>query len=150
MARAALVAGDRPVAIDDLPEEVLSRRHTATVSARDLRDDVASLERRRIEDALARTNGSQTHAAVLLGMPRRTRVARLGEYGIERRRDATTRVVIAPGTCPVYPSDLMPESRPVELPILRDLGSLDGCPAAASVGRRGAVQAGVPTRGGSR
>jgi transcriptional regulator with PAS, ATPase and Fis domain len=88
MARAALVAGDRPIAVDDLPEEVLAHRGAAQEPGEaGLRGELGSLERRRIEDALAQTQGNQTRAAVLLGMPRRTLVARLKEYGIERPID---------------------------------------------------------------
>ena len=87
IARAALVAGDRPVALDDLPEEVVARRSPSPAAGADLRDEIEALERRRIEDALARTNGNQTHAALLLGMPRRTLVLRLKEYGIERKKN---------------------------------------------------------------
>ncbi len=87
IARAALVAGDRPVALDDLPEEVMARRRPSPAEGTDLRDEIEALERRRIEDALARTQGNQTHAALLLGMPRRTLVLRLKEYGIERKKD---------------------------------------------------------------
>jgi two-component system response regulator AtoC len=87
VARALLVAGERPIAVDDLPEEVYARRPSSPVEGSDLRDEIEALERRRIEDALARTQGNQTHAALLLGMPRRTLVARLKEYGIERKKD---------------------------------------------------------------
>ncbi len=87
IARALLVAGDRPVAVDDLPEEVTARRAAPPAEGGDLRDEIEALERRRIEDALARTQGNQTHAALLLGMPRRTLVARLKAYGIERKKD---------------------------------------------------------------
>jgi DNA-binding NtrC family response regulator len=88
MARAALVAGDRPIAANDLPEEVLAHHAVAPEPGEaGLRGELGSLERRRIEDALAQTQGNQTRAAVLLGMPRRTLVARLKEYGIERPID---------------------------------------------------------------
>ncbi|MGK4007367.1 sigma 54-interacting transcriptional regulator [Sorangium sp. So ce1036] len=55
-------------------------------SARDLRSEIDALERRRIVDALERCAGNQTQAAALLGMPRRTFVARLDAYGIPRPR----------------------------------------------------------------
>ena len=73
--------------VDDLPEEVQARRPSSPVEGSDLRDEIEALARRRIEDALARTQGNQTHAALLLGMPRRTLVARIREYGIERKKD---------------------------------------------------------------
>jgi DNA-binding NtrC family response regulator len=51
-----------------------------------LRDEARALERRRILDALDRCAGNQSAAARLLGMPRRTLVTRLGEYGLPRPR----------------------------------------------------------------
>jgi DNA-binding NtrC family response regulator len=48
--------------------------------------ELAELEKQRIVEALARAGGNQTKAADLLGMPRRTLVTRLGEYGIGRKR----------------------------------------------------------------
>ncbi|WP_437756919.1 sigma 54-interacting transcriptional regulator [Sorangium sp. So ce1389] len=55
-------------------------------SARDLRSELDAIERRRIVDALEQCAGNQTQAAALLGMPRRTFVARLDAYGIPRPR----------------------------------------------------------------
>lgn len=52
----------------------------------DLRSELNDLERRRIVDALEQCAGNQTQAAALLGMPRRTFVARLTAYGIARPR----------------------------------------------------------------
>jgi transcriptional regulator with GAF, ATPase, and Fis domain len=43
-------------------------------------------ERQAILDALERCSGNRSRAAALLGMPRRTFVKRLGEYGIDRPR----------------------------------------------------------------
>src|SRR5207253_1621784 len=43
-------------------------------------------EKTRILDALSRCNGNQTHAAELLGVSRRTLVARLSSYGMTRKR----------------------------------------------------------------
>jgi DNA-binding NtrC family response regulator len=51
-----------------------------------LRSEVEELERKRIMDALEQCAGNQTKAALLLGMPRRTFVARLSAYGISRPR----------------------------------------------------------------
>jgi len=47
---------------------------------------LASLERARIVEALGRCAGNQTQAAKLLGVARRTLVARLVELGIPRPR----------------------------------------------------------------
>jgi two-component system response regulator AtoC len=51
-----------------------------------LHAEIKSLERARIVDALARCGGNQSQAAVLLGMPRRTLVTRLEEFGLPRPR----------------------------------------------------------------
>jgi len=59
---------------------------TAAAGGSDLRSELDDLERRRILDALEQCAGNQTRAAALLGMPRRTFVARLGAYGIRRPR----------------------------------------------------------------
>jgi transcriptional regulator with GAF, ATPase, and Fis domain len=113
--RAALLAGDArvPIEIDvehlGLPAEPpaadaraprssepprLSRRTlppsresaSAGPSPRALRDQLESLERERIVQALEAHGGNQTRAAAALGMPRRTFVARLDVYGIARPR----------------------------------------------------------------
>jgi DNA-binding NtrC family response regulator len=51
-----------------------------------LDDEIRQLEKRRMEEALAATAGNQTRAAARLGMPRRTFVAKLKQYEIDRRR----------------------------------------------------------------
>ena len=51
-----------------------------------LRSELEAIERQRIVDALERCAGNQTHAAELLGMPRRTLVAKLVAYNIPRPR----------------------------------------------------------------
>jgi DNA-binding NtrC family response regulator len=51
-----------------------------------LRDELGTLERQRIIDALERCAGNQTQAAAMLGMPRRTFVSKLTAYGIPRPR----------------------------------------------------------------
>ena len=50
------------------------------------RDEIRSLERIRITEALNRCQGNQTQAAKLLGISRRTLVTRLGEFGLPRPR----------------------------------------------------------------
>jgi transcriptional regulator of acetoin/glycerol metabolism len=90
IARAALLAGDGPITLAELPEEVSARAvAVAHPSGTRFRDEIGDLERGRIEEALARTGGNQTLADTLLGMPRRTLVARLKQYGLGRagRRD---------------------------------------------------------------
>jgi len=50
------------------------------------RDRVKSLERARILEALEKCGGNQSRAAKMLGIPRRTFVKRLDEYGVTRPR----------------------------------------------------------------
>ena len=52
----------------------------------ELREELATLQRERIVEALARCAGNQTQAALELGMSRRTLVKRLSEYGLPRPR----------------------------------------------------------------
>jgi DNA-binding NtrC family response regulator len=54
-----------------------------------LRGEIEALERQRIVDALERCAGNQTQAAALLGMPRRTLVAKLVAHNIPRPRKRT-------------------------------------------------------------
>jgi DNA-binding NtrC family response regulator len=54
-----------------------------------LQDELGAIERQRIVDALEACAGNQTQAAAMLGMPRRTFVARLDAYGIPRPRKKT-------------------------------------------------------------
>jgi two-component system response regulator AtoC len=66
-----------PAALEDSGERPL----------RDIvREQVESVEKQRICDALARAAGNQSVAAKLLGMPRRTLVKRLAAYNIPRPR----------------------------------------------------------------
>jgi DNA-binding NtrC family response regulator len=62
----------------------------ASMSAADPRvlllTELDRLERARVVDALSRCAGNQTQAAALLGISRRTLVARLGDYGLPRPR----------------------------------------------------------------
>jgi DNA-binding NtrC family response regulator len=51
-----------------------------------LPEELAAIERQRILDALDACGGNQTRAAAQLGMPRRTFVKRLEEYGVPRPR----------------------------------------------------------------
>jgi transcriptional regulator with GAF, ATPase, and Fis domain len=52
-----------------------------------LREDLASLERRRILEALDRCGGNQSRAARMLGISRNTLIARLKQYGVGGRRE---------------------------------------------------------------
>jgi len=75
---------------DQLPAKVVGRPLVPDVSGKEapvpLEDEIRQLEKRRMEEALAATHGNQTRAAALLGMPRRTFVAKLKQYDIDRRR----------------------------------------------------------------
>jgi len=70
-----------PLELDDDPTAEPARPLRAIV-----REQVESVERQRICDALARAAGNQSVAAKLLGMPRRTLVKRLAAYNIPRPR----------------------------------------------------------------
>ncbi len=63
------------------PEALLTRGGMAN-----LKSALASPERQIILDALEKCAGNQTYAAELLGMPRRTLVAKLAAYNIPRPR----------------------------------------------------------------
>lgn len=58
----------------------------SSAHATPLPDELDALERQRILEALAACGGNQTRAAQLLGMPRRTFVKRLAQFGIQRPR----------------------------------------------------------------
>jgi DNA-binding NtrC family response regulator len=98
--RAALLCQGAAITEDDLPLKarrpapiatepgVTSDDQTDEVPARgDLASEIAELEKRRITEALESTGGNQTRAAELLGMPRRTLVKRIKQYGIRRPRE---------------------------------------------------------------
>ena len=76
--RAVLLAGDRITAAELAPRARASSSSSPPAAAGD--DD----ERAKIVAALDRCAGNQTRAAALLGMPRRTLVKRLAQYGIPR------------------------------------------------------------------
>ncbi|HEY0193759.1 MAG TPA: sigma 54-interacting transcriptional regulator [Kofleriaceae bacterium] len=73
----------RDVTLDDLPPRFRGATPPATPSVApgtSLDAELRDLERARIADALTRTGGNQTRAAALIGMPRRTFVAKLRQY----------------------------------------------------------------------
>ncbi|MFO0625125.1 MAG: sigma 54-interacting transcriptional regulator [Polyangiales bacterium] len=106
MARAALLCGEGPIRPEHLavgtgvlrvsdapatppPSPVASPVASPSLPAKpatSLREEFSAMERQRIVDALQQCMGNQTRAAKLLGMPRRTFVARLDAYGIPRPR----------------------------------------------------------------
>jgi DNA-binding NtrC family response regulator len=66
------------------PERTSTRSEQVHAGA--FRDEVRILEKERILAALEECGGNQTRAAKALGIPRRTFVKRLDEYGITRPR----------------------------------------------------------------
>jgi DNA-binding NtrC family response regulator len=83
-----LCAGD-VLLPEDLPPSLQRAPDRAPPPDRDagpLADELKALERARIIEALERCGGNQSRAADLLGMPRRTLVSRLAEFGLGRRR----------------------------------------------------------------
>jgi DNA-binding NtrC family response regulator len=87
--RAVVIARDRDVVIEDLPEQVRNPGPPAprrSVPPGDLREALRRFEREMIAAALERTGGNQSEAARALGIPLRTLVRRLGEYGLRPPR----------------------------------------------------------------
>ena len=81
--RAALVVDGDRVAAADLPFAVAPSASPVPAA---LPDALAAVERARIVEALAQCDGNQTRAAAALGMPLRTFVKRLDQYGVSRPR----------------------------------------------------------------
>ncbi len=81
---------ERAVLLSDTTIDVESLSlGAAAESPRDatsLPDELEAIEKQRIVDALAQHGGNQTRAAEALGIPRRTFVKRLAQYGIQRPR----------------------------------------------------------------
>ena len=63
------------------PASELSSQDSA---AGPMREQLASVERKSIEDALAAEGGNQTRAARRLGISRRALIYKLAKYGIDR------------------------------------------------------------------
>jgi two-component system, NtrC family, response regulator AtoC len=87
--RAVLLAERDVIEVEHLPFAASPRpvapAPAATPTA-GLSDELAALERDRILAAIEQCGGNQTRAAELLGMPRRTFINRLDQYGIPRPR----------------------------------------------------------------
>ena len=92
MDRAVALAGGPTIGLTHLffdepaPSERQPSTTMATSSEGDLRESLDAEEKRRILEALASCDGNQTKAAEQLGMPRRTFVARLQQYGLTKPR----------------------------------------------------------------
>jgi DNA-binding NtrC family response regulator/ribosome-associated protein YbcJ (S4-like RNA binding protein) len=67
--------------------EIRGMASSAAVRSSPIRQRVAEVERRTIEEAIAAEGGNQTRAAARLGMPRRTLVHKLAKYRRGRGRD---------------------------------------------------------------
>jgi two-component system, NtrC family, response regulator AtoC len=76
---------ERPPEPDE-PSSVPARDNVQTQPLKNLRQELGSLERQRMIDALEKCAGNQTAAATMLGIPRRTFVAKLAAYNIPRPR----------------------------------------------------------------
>jgi two-component system response regulator AtoC len=98
--RAAVMCTDSAILPEHLPPSLLAgvRAEKAQASSaappasagqqqpQNLQAEIKSLERTRILEALERSGGNQSEAARHLGIPRRTLVSRLTEFGLTRRR----------------------------------------------------------------
>jgi two-component system response regulator AtoC len=83
--RALVMADGGEVRLEDLPDSV--RRGDAAAAPATgaaIRDELADLELRRIEEAMAAEKGNQTRAAKRLGISRRTLIYKLEKYGLKR------------------------------------------------------------------
>jgi two-component system response regulator AtoC len=76
---------ERPPELGEGPSAP-ARDNVQTQPIGNLRQELGSLERQRMIDALEKCAGNQTSAAAMLGIPRRTFVAKLAAYNIPRPR----------------------------------------------------------------
>ena len=81
--RAIVLADGREIGLPDLPEPI-RRPAAAAPPVGAIREQIADLEQRRIEEALAAEGGNQTRAAKRLGLSRRTLIYKLEKYGLKR------------------------------------------------------------------
>jgi DNA-binding NtrC family response regulator len=88
--RAVLLCDGEQLLPRHLPSKITNAPPPASAAEADPRSrllrEIEALERERVIDALARCAGNQTQAAELLGISRRTLVARLGQYELPRPR----------------------------------------------------------------
>ncbi len=94
--RSVVLARGAPVDVEHLPPEVIAGPRTGpsgfgpagtpATSGANVREELAALERQRIIEVLERCAGNQSHAAEVLGIPRRTLIKRLHAYGLIRGR----------------------------------------------------------------
>jgi two-component system NtrC family response regulator len=82
--RAVVIARDRIISVKDLPFEDVSADHfTEHKEGGPLKDEIESLERTRIDEALEETGNNQTRAAELLGITERTLRYKMKKYGFK-------------------------------------------------------------------
>ena len=90
MEHAVVLADGGRIGAEHLPESVRRREAppapagVAAPSAGTVKDKLADLERRSIEEALAAENGNQTRAARRLGMSRRALIYKIEKYGLRK------------------------------------------------------------------
>jgi DNA-binding NtrC family response regulator/pSer/pThr/pTyr-binding forkhead associated (FHA) protein len=89
MEHAVVLADGGRIGAEHLPESVRRREAPAmggpaSVPAGTVKDKLADLERRSIEEALAAENGNQTRAARRLGMSRRALIYKIEKYGLRK------------------------------------------------------------------
>jgi DNA-binding NtrC family response regulator len=83
--RALVLADAGEIRLEHLPE-ALRRGEQAGPATSAMRDQLAELERRRIEEAMAAEQGNQTRAAKRLGISRRALIYKLEKYGLKPTR----------------------------------------------------------------
>ena len=90
--RAAVISTETTILPEDLPPSLLAALRTdraqPSSSPSNLKAEMKSLERERILETLRLCDGNQSEAARRLGIPRRTLVTRLTEFGMTRRRSS--------------------------------------------------------------
>src|SRR5262249_5821786 len=96
--RAVILASGGPITLEALPDLSLKRAVSgeaapAQIEEEDddepgegLRDELQSIEKKRILEALEKSAGNQSRAAELLGVSRRTLLKRLDAYNVPRPR----------------------------------------------------------------
>jgi DNA-binding NtrC family response regulator len=90
--RAVLLCDGPALTLEQLPPKLLASSPAPSHGEGDPRArllrEIEAMDRERVIDALARCAGNQTQAAELLGISRRTLVARLSQYALPRPRRA--------------------------------------------------------------
>jgi transcriptional regulator with PAS, ATPase and Fis domain len=86
MEHAVVLAERGRIGAEHLPESVRRREAplASSPAAGTVKDKLADLERRSIEEALGAENGNQTRAARRLGMSRRALIYKIEKYGLRR------------------------------------------------------------------